>query len=51
MSLNCTTDYKLIQVCQGNYVDCGQNKRPVFLLQQQDPYMLTVEYPNGATWR
>ncbi len=45
------TDCLCCQVCQSGFVDCGQNDRPVFLLQQRNPYMFKVEYPNGMTWR
>lgn len=40
-------------VCQGlgQGVNCGLYERPVFILQQTDPLMFTIEYPGGVSWR
>ena len=41
------------KVCQGlgQGVNCGLYERPVFILQQTDPLMFTIEYPGGVSWR
>ncbi|XP_019857461.1 PREDICTED: uncharacterized protein LOC109585779 isoform X1 [Amphimedon queenslandica] len=43
----------LAAVCQSRdyAVSCGQFHNPVFILERTDPYMFTIEYTSGTTWR
>jgi hypothetical protein len=49
-------DYKIpgntVAVCQSRdyAVSCGQYQDPVFILEQTDPYMFSIEYPSGSDW-
>lgn len=40
-------------MCQtrGFTVNCGQYQEPIFLVEQTDPYIFTIEYPSGSDWR
>ncbi|XP_019857462.1 PREDICTED: uncharacterized protein LOC109585779 isoform X2 [Amphimedon queenslandica] len=42
-----------IAVCQkaDQYYNCGEYRDPVYILQQRDPFMFRIEYPNGDDWR
>ena len=39
-----------IQICIGSW-SLGHYQRPIFLIQQHDPLVFTIEYPNGDYYR
>jgi hypothetical protein len=43
-------DSDLAAVCQYGQ-DCGRYQDPVFILEQTNPYMFSIEYPSGPYYR
>ena len=43
--------FLFVQVCRGEYMSLGHYLKPIFLIQQHDPLVFTIEYPDGDYYR